>query len=240
MYKVIAVLFLLITVTDCYADVIRSQCQTEESRGLRLTSEAMYKAASRSEPNLCNGCSMNSNRYDMMRSTAERFRAEALSSLLKGRALEAARCPQWERAIMENGPATDEETAIVYADFEARMQKARDKLAAIKAWQIAHPQCKHVSGMISGGVSINGAPPSSPSYSKEDFSGNFGGKKGQCSSDGTGSIFWYGSEDDLTMIDPSSNDRIAQVACADALKTLGLGDGWYAEPSLCGMKKIDR
>lgn len=212
------------------AEIIRKECQTEDSRMLRLTSEAIYRAAKNAEPPMCNGCSMPAAQYDIMRATAERFRSEALLNLLKARALEAAHCPQIERAIMDLGPATAKEADAVATEFERNMKKEYERFAAMKQWQLDHPQCKHVTGWIGSGGG-----------SKEDFSGNFEGKKGQCSSDSKGE-WWRGIDDDLTMVNPDTNPLIAKVQCGNALSKFGLGEGqWsYADPKLCVRGVEDR
>ena len=142
------------------------------------------------------------------------------------------KCPQWADAIMNLGPITKEEKSTVAADFKARMQREYATLDELKKWQHDHPQCKRVEWWITGGTSINGGPWSASTYSVEDFSGHFKGKPGQCSADGRGQA-WRGTEEDLKSYDPTTNPLIAQVACADALHKINLGDGWYADPNLC-------
>jgi hypothetical protein len=44
------------------------------------------------------------------------------------------------------------------------------------------------------------------------LSGNYKGKKGQCSAAGDGEV-WRGTKDDMTMSDPVTSDLIAKVAC---------------------------
>jgi hypothetical protein len=221
-----ALLFLISVSCAAHADVIRPQCQTDESRGLRLASEAMYRAAADSQfhyPDCPNGCTLStpSSQIEIMNATAERFRAEARASLYKARAAEAAKCPQWERAIMDNGPATEEEKTKVTDLFDAAIAQEWEQLAKQKAWQKDHPQCKHVHWQGGSGAS------------KEDLSGKFEGKSGHCSVDGNGEL-WRGSDDNLKAWSPDTNPRLAKIACAKALQQFGFGTGeGMDDPKLC-------
>ncbi len=222
------------------AEVIRKECQTTESRGLRLTAEAMNKAASESEPHypscpsgqMCMFDGIPQVQENAMKVTADRFRSEATASLLKARAIEATKCAKWERAIMEDRPATDKEKQDVAAEFDRLMQVEWAKLAELKKWQIDHPQCKHVEVTSSQACS---SPPGTckDASSKEDFSGHVDGKAGECSADGHASIWWRGSGDDLTAYNPDTNSRIAEIQCADALKKFNFGNGWMSDPKNC-------
>lgn len=216
-----AIIAFLLMTTAAWADVIRPQCQTEESRGLRFTSIAMYKAADDSDPwRSCSNCSLPSSVVDTGRATQERFRAEGHAALLKARALEAAHCPEIADAIMNNIPATDEEKASITTEFSALMQKEYEHTHKLRVWQREHPQCEHVTWWWG-----------SRGGSKEDFEG----KNGQCSADGAGEQ-WRGTKDDMKMFDPVTNELIAKVARANALRKHGFGDGSYADPKLCSEK----
>ena len=230
--KTITALLMMTSVAG--ADVIRAQCQTEETRGLRFTSVAMYRAAEDSDPwrGCENGCQMASSVADAGRATVERFRAEGRAALLKARALEAAHCPEIADAIMGNGPVSDEEKALIAADFDAEMQKEYARVHTLRVWQREHPQCEHVEWYGVGGWSNSGGQSGTTPGSPEDFSGNFKGKKGQCSAAGNGEP-WRGTKDDMTMRDPATNDLIAKVRCASALHKFGFGEGSYADPKLC-------
>lgn len=205
-------------------DYIRLQCQTEESRGLRYAAVAMSKAAEKSDPWYgCGGnCQMQSSIADTMRTTQRRFEAESIASLLKARALEAARCPDIAEAIMNNLPANEIEAAPIRAEFAEKEKQEWERFGALEKWRDDHPQCKYVRWWRSG-----------TDGSKEDFSGNFEGRKGFCSSDYRGEM-WRGSEDDWTRINPDQNDLIFKVICADAMRKYGFGgDESYIDPKAC-------
>jgi hypothetical protein len=170
---------------------------------------------------------------DTGRATADRFRTEARAALLKGRALEAAHCPEIADAIMCNSPVTDEEKQQVRTEFDARMFKAWSTLNEQQKWQAEHPQCKHVERTGPGGWSSTGGASGTIPGSPEDLSGNFKGKKGQCSVLGTGPI-WRGSEDSLAAYSPDTNPRLAQLACQDAMTKFGF-DG-PADPKQCELQ----
>lgn len=232
----LGVLLLVALTAQAGSEVIRKECQTEESRGLRLVAEAMSRAARESDPWAgCpgGGCTMSSSVADSMRATQRRFEAEAIASLLKARAAEAARCPHWERAIMDNIPATDEERSNVAAEFGRLITKRYERLAAFKKWQTDHPQCKHVTWFISGGICPDGdCSRTKTPYSVEDLSGNFEGKPGHCSIDGRGEAF-RGTEEDMKPSDPATNPAIAEAECAAALRKFGFGDRWRVDPASC-------
>lgn len=221
---------ILVFVTASHADFIRKECQTEESRGMRLASQAMYRAASDAQPFCPISCP--SSLYDMEQATQKKFELEAHVSLLKARAMEATKCPQWEQAIMNNTPATDEERAKVSEVFQAKMVKNYAEVHKMREWQKAHPQCKHVEWFGVGSWASSSGQSGTTPGSVEDFSGNFHGQKGVCSAGGDGTA-WHGTDDDLTSYDPVTNKFIAQVACADALSGSGFGDGMYADPKSC-------
>jgi hypothetical protein len=220
--------------TATWADVVRTQCQTEESRGQRFTSIAMYKAADDSDPwrGCMGGCQMASSIADAGRAMVERFKAEGRAALLKARALEAAHCPDIAEAIIDNGPATAEEKAPIIAAFEAEMQKEYARIHTLRVWQREHPQCEHVEWYGIGSWAATGNQSGTTPGSSEDLSGNFKGKKGQCSAAASGEM-WRGTKDDMTMWDPATNDLIAKVRCANALRKFGFGEGSYADPKIC-------
>lgn len=209
------------------ADYVRPQCQTEESRGLRYVATAMETAARKSDP--WDGCTgicgpQSSSVVDSMRATQRRFEAEALMSLLKARALEAAHCPDIADAVLRNLPATESEAAPVYSEFAEEEKKEWSRFRTLEKWRDDHPQCKRVHWWRS---SIG------PSGSKEDFSGNFEGKEGDCSSNNEGEM-WRGSEDDWSRVDPNQNLYIFQVKCATAMRNHGFGGGEnYIDPKFC-------
>ncbi len=221
MKALLSVFALIATVGTSAAEVVRKECQTEDSVGLRYTSQAMYQAAKESDPwrGCSSGCSMASTLVDTMQATQRRFEAEGRMALLRARALEAAHCPKLADAIMNLLPVSDEDRASVAQEFERQMQKNRDELASLKAWQAEHPQCEHVRWI-------------GPDYTKDDFSGKFEGKKGECSADGRGTA-WRGTKDDLKMHDPDTNPLIGKVACADAMSKFGFGEGGYVDPKFC-------
>lgn len=230
-----AVILAAIVPVVSIADVIRPTCQTEESRGLRYASEAMYRAAEESEPFRGHSGSLPTAQVDMMNAVVQRFKTEARMNLLKARAIEAAKCPEWAPAIMANGPVTKAEKESAAADFDVAMEKNWASYRRTIEWQKENPQCERVYWMKSfGGFnSITGPTPPSGS-SIADFSGNFKGKKGYCSADADEDFPHRGVKDDLTMNNPDTNPLIAKVACGSALQKLGLGEGWYADPKLCG------
>lgn len=222
----------LLAGTGAQAEIIRTQCQTEESRGLRYASKAMYQAAEESDPwrGCLSGCQMQSSVADSMTITQRRFEAEARADLLKARAAEAAKCPEIADAIMSLGPITDAERSTVKTEFDRLMKNNNAELADLKKWQASHPQCKHVEWQKCASLIVEGVrqDPSKDCSSKEDLSG----KGGKCSVDGNDRD-WRGSEDNMEMVDPATNPLIAKVACADALRSSGLGDGSYADPKIC-------
>lgn len=230
----IGVSVLLINITAAYPAML--QCQTNESRGLRLTAFAMAKAAAESDPwRECGGgggCSMQSSVADSMIITQRRFEAESKAALYKARAAEAAKCPQWADAIMEGIDIADDMSAVIAA-YEEAMQKEYLRLDEMKAWQKEHPQCKHVEWAVYSGICTNGdCRNTTTEYSPEDFSGKYRGKAGLCSASGKGPS-WRGTEESLDSYDPDKNDRISKVRCANALQAAKLYDGWYADPKFC-------
>lgn len=222
---IVKLALILFSLSSGYAHAAMTQCETKESRGLRLTSEAMAKAAQESSPwyGCSNECSMQSAMFDAMSVTQRQFEAQSKASLYKARALEANKCPQWADAIMA-GIDNPKDKIAVAKKYKQSMKKEYDELSALKQWQKDHPQCKHVEWMA-GSI-----------YSTEDFSGNFKGTSGLCSADGHG-IAWHGTEDVLSAYDPDMNDLIAKVKCADILRDAKAFDGNYADPKFCGGSK---
>lgn len=228
-------LILLIGMTSAYAETPLPQCQSEESRAARYIAQGMMRAAEESAPfrNCSSGCSMASSLADTMRNNSEYFVSQSRASLYRARALEAAKCPQYAEQIMEGvTPLTDTQKKKVASDFQTAMDKEYAELAALKAWQTEHPQCKHVVWWsVSGGGS------------KEDFSGRFQDREhyskpfdaGWCSADSKG-LAWRGTEDSLAPHDPDQNKLIAQTRCANALREVSAFDGSYTEPKFCSFK----
>jgi hypothetical protein len=209
------------------------ECQTEESLRYRYTAEGMNQAATEAMPNGFCSISCPTELYNSMEVKQWEFRSEASAALAMSRAIEAAKCPQWADKIMAGvGVPSPEQQSRVEANFRDRMDKERARFAALMGWQDKHPQCKHVQWMMSGGVITNGLPDPRDYSSKDDFSGNYDGKAGYCAANGHGEA-WRGTEDDMKMENPATNDLIAKVACANALRDEKLFDGSYADPKLC-------
>lgn len=233
------VLAFLLAATPVAADVLRPQCQTEETRGLRFTADAMRKAAAESDPwqGCSYGCSRESSVADSMHVTQKRFEAEAAAALYKARALEAARCPDLAGAIINNSAANEQELQPVREAFLVRQKKEWDEFRAIEKWRVEHPQCRHVMQWSWKSVSLNGV--SDSSVSVDDFSGHALGvtfnpqrEEGYCTVDGAGPVR-RGTADDLSKDDPAQNKLILKVDCATSLRENGFDDGPYANPALC-------
>lgn len=194
---------------------------------MRYTSIAMYKAAADSDPwrGCSSGCQMQSSIADSMTATQRRFEAEARASLLKARALEAAHCPQWGDEIMNALPVTPAEKAEVAEEYTRRMDANMDELSDVWVWQMNHPQCLHTSAWVASGTGPDSTSP-------EDTSGFYEKKKGYCSVYGRNE-FWPHGLADKNLSDPDVNPAIRQVACANALRKFGFGDGSYADPKAC-------
>ncbi len=225
--KSILVCTLFATAT-AQAEVIRTQCQTEESRGLRYASRAMYQAAEESNPwaGCESGCQMATSVAESMQATQMRFKAEGRADILKARAAEATKCPDIAEAIMSLGPATDEEKSAVKAKYDRIMKESADAFEATKAWRAAHPQCKDLRSDL---CFSNGRD----CITKENLSGN----GGVCVLDGHSKLL-NGTEEDLKMYyNPETSPSLARVACRDALKASNLGDGGDADPKLCEADK---
>ena len=217
------------------AERVLPQCQTEESRGLRFTSQEMIKAANDADPwqgcgsiigtsTATSGqvCVMSSSIADAMKLTQRQFQAQATSAILRARALEAAHCPQWADAILHGGPITDKEKTEVKNQYYQSMKKEWNKYQAIVQWQKAHPQCKHVEFIGATGEGT------------DNLSGNFDRKIGWCSIVDIHGAEWRGTEDDISMYNPVLNDLIGKFVCADSLRkfSLGIGDT-YVDPEVC-------
>lgn len=155
---------------------------------------------------------MNGAEYDRARHDQSLFSFGARAAVLKARAIEAIKCPMFAAEIMHDLPTTAKDKADVESKFNIKMQTEWSEYNKIISWQKAHHQCQRVI------------------WNAEHQ--NLSGKHGACFVQGAPSL--VGPKDNITMWSPKTNPLIAKVACAEALREVGFGDGaTYSDPHLC-------
>lgn len=123
------VLILLLTTSMARAEVIRTECQTDESRKWRDVSKSEYRAARENNPWFgCGGvCQRPTAFVEGQTAKMNQHASDARTALLRARSLEAAQCPRLADAILNVGPVTETEKLAVAAEFNRLMQFNRSR-----------------------------------------------------------------------------------------------------------------
>lgn len=140
-------------------DIVRPQCQTQETKTMRAVADA--EAESLRERVSTGGWIIQMNGHYDQGSAAEdgvrtALKGESRLNLLKARALESVKCPHLAAAILGNLPATPIEQAKVDKDFDKRQQIRREFEVRMDQWRADHPGCKHVQAVRR--IGPNGKP----------------------------------------------------------------------------------